>query len=162
MKRDIIIALVVLAGTGLLYWSLSFFDDPRAATFPRVIILIMGGLSLALLIQTLLLRAGTAKAALQGTSVEEEKGKAKGTPYPWGKVIFTFVIVIVYFWVMEKLGFYFSGFLFIIGVTFILGRKDLDLKKGAFRAGVAFVFMAILYILFNKILLVQTPQGIFV
>lgn len=162
MKRDIIISLIVLAGSAALYWSLSFFDDPRAATFPRVLIIIMAGLSLALLMQSLLLRGGSARATLQGSSVEDKKNRASAMSYPWVKVIFTFMLVIVYFWVMEIIGFYFSAFLFMIAVTFTLGRKDLGLKKGAVRVGIAFVFMAVLYVLFSKILLVQTPQGLFI
>jgi hypothetical protein len=41
-----------------------------------------------------------------------------------------------------------------------LGRKDLTLRKGALQIGIAFIFTAILFVLFNKILEVQTPKGL--
>jgi hypothetical protein len=62
---------------------------------------------------------------------------------------------------MEKLGFYVSAFLFFIAVTFLLGRKDLTLRSGTLRIGVAFIFTAILFVLFNVLLVVQTPKGLF-
>ena len=61
---------------------------------------------------------------------------------------------------MERLGFYVSAFLFFIILTFILGRKDLTLHKGALQIGIAFIFTAILFVLFNKLLVVQTPKGL--
>jgi hypothetical protein len=61
---------------------------------------------------------------------------------------------------MEKLGFYVSAFLFFIVLTFILGRKNLTLQKGAVQVGIAFIFTAVLFLLFNKLLVVQTPKGL--
>lgn len=54
MRKELIISLVLLAGTISLYLSLSLMEDPRAATFPKVIILIMGGLSMTLLLQSVI------------------------------------------------------------------------------------------------------------
>ena len=87
-----------------------------------------------------------------------DAGKKSG--FPWGMVLFTFICVVVYFYVMEDLGFYFSAFLFFVLITFVLGRRDLNLKKGAVRVGISFVFTAILYILFTIILKVQAPSGL--
>jgi len=67
---------------------------------------------------------------------------------------------LVYFVVMEKLGFYVSAFLFFIILTFVLGRKDLTLRQGAVQIGIAFIFTAVLFLLFNKLLVVQTPKGL--
>ena len=162
MKRDVVVSLVMLAGTVALYWSLSLMEEPRAALFPRVIILIMGALSLALLLQAILLGRRSEKAVLQGSSVEEKRGTGGGKPFPWGMLILCFVIIVIYFTVMEWLGFYCSAFLFFTALTFLLGWKELTLRKAGMRIGIAFVFTAILFILFNIILVVQTPRGLFI
>ena len=72
-----------------------------------------------------------------------------------------FILIMIYFAVMEWLGFYFSAFLFFVAATFVLGRKDLTLRKGGVRVGIAFIFTAVLFVLFNKLLVVQTPKGMF-
>lgn len=144
MKRDLIISLFVLVGNIVLYISLRWMEEPRSVTFPKVIITIMIILSGLLLLQSLL--------------VKKRSGSEK--PFPLGRAALCFFMIIVYFAVMEFLGFYFSSFLFYIAVTFVLAGKDLDFRKGAVRVGVSFVFMAVLFVLFNKILAVQTPKGI--
>jgi len=67
---------------------------------------------------------------------------------------------VIYFVVMEGLGFYVSAFLFFVIITFVLGKADLNLKKGAMRIGIALLFTSVLFVLFNKILVVQTPRGL--
>ena len=139
-------------------------EDPRAATFPRVVILVMGVLSVALLLQSAIVRQKMNRPALQKTSVEnngEKDDSATNNHFPLARVFLCFILIIIYFAVMEWLGFYFSAFLFFVAATFVLGRKELTLRKGGVRVGIAFIFTAILFVLFNKLLVVQTPKGIF-
>ena len=162
MRRELIISLVLLAGTIGLYCSLSLMEDPRAATFPRVIIVIMGILSVALLLQSLILRQKREAPPLENTSVREKnEDEASGNRFPFGRVFICFFLIVIYFAVMEWLGFYFSAFLFFVAATFVLGRKELTLRIGGVRVGIAFIFTAVLFVLFNKLLVVQTPKGIF-
>ncbi|MGD9067217.1 MAG: hypothetical protein PVI42_24025, partial [Desulfobacterales bacterium] len=58
------------------------------------------------------------------------------------------------------LGFYVSAFLFFVAVTLLLGRKDLSVRKGGMRVGIALIFTTILFVLFNQLLVVQTPKGL--
>ena len=69
MRKELIISLVLLAGTISLYLSLSLMEDPRAATFPKVIILIMGGLSMTLLLQSVITGPKKEKPGLQSDRV---------------------------------------------------------------------------------------------
>ncbi len=162
MIKELIISLVILAGSIILYSTLGWLEDPRAATFPRIIILIMAALALVLLIQSILMKGKHGKIGLQQqTSVPAKTGSAGGR-FPFGTVATCFLLIIAYFAVMQWLGFYFSAFLFFSVSTIVLGRKDLTLRKAAFRVMSAFIFMAILYILFKVILVVQTPKGLFV
>jgi hypothetical protein len=159
------ISLILLAGSIALYASLSLMEEPAAASFPRVVIIIMGCLGFVLLIQTIITKQKGERPVLQSDRVAyKEKTKknsdvAKG--FPLATLIGCFFLIVVYFVVMEELGFYVSAFLFFIIVTFILGRKDLTLRKGVMRIGIAFIFTAILFVLFNKLLVVQTPKGLF-
>lgn len=164
MKKDLIIALILLGGSLALYASLSFMEEPAAASFPRVVIIIMGFLGLMVLIQTVTIKQKGERQVLQSDSVAnpEKVPKDSGNvkKYPFGTVAGCFLLIVVYFVVMERLGFYLSAFLFFIAATFILGRKDLTLHKSIVRIGIAFIFTAVLFVLFNRLLVVQTPKGL--
>jgi hypothetical protein len=164
LRKELIISLVVLAGTIGLYCSLALMEDPRAATFPRVVIVVMGVLSVALLLQNAIVRQKMNRPVLQNTSVKNKSEKndaAANRHFPLARVFLCFILIIIYFAVMEGLGFYFSAFLFFVASTFVLGRKELTLRKGGVRVGIAFIFTAVLFVLFNKLLVVQTPKGMF-
>ncbi len=145
MKKDMIVSLVLLAGIVSLYLSLGHMDDPRAATFPRVVIIIMGILAALLLLQSLILK---------------RPKTSEGAGFPFGRFLICFFMIILYFVFMESLGFYLSAFLFFIAVTFIMGSTDLTARKAAMRVVIGFVFTGILFFLFNVLLAVQTPKGL--
>lgn len=146
MRREIIVSLVLLASVVALYLSLDLMDDPRSIIFPRVIIIIIGVLSFFLLIQALMMG-------------EKLKEKTSASFY-FGPFFVCFCLIVIYFFVMEKLGFYVSAFLFYVTVTFVLGWKDITPKKGAVRVLSAAIFTGVLYFLFQELLSVQTPKGI--
>lgn len=164
MKKDLIIALILLTGSIALYASLSLMEELAAASFPRVVIIIMGFLSLILLLQTVFIKHRGERPVLQSDRVANQADVSKNSDivkkFPFTTVVGCFLLMVIYLVVMEKLGFYLSAFLFFIAATFSLGRKDLTLRKGVVRIGVAFIFMAVLFVLFNKLLLVQTPKGL--
>ena len=165
MKKDLIISLILLAISMALYASLTLMEEPAAASFPRVVILIMGFLGLVLLIQTIIIKQRGQRPVLQSDRIAYGEKPKKSWDveigFPWATLIGCFFLIMVYFSVMEELGFYVSAFLFFIIVTFVLGRKDLTLRKGVMRIGIACIFTAILFVLFNKLLVVQTPKGLF-
>ena len=164
MKKDFMIALILLAGSIALYASLSLMEEPAAASFPRVVIIIMGFLGLMLLIQTVIIKQRSERPVLQSDRVanQEKAPKDSGAvnKFPFGTVVGCFFLIVVYLVVMEKLGFYLSAFLFFVAATFILGRKDLTLNKSIVRIGIAFIFTSVLFVLFNMLLVVQTPKGL--
>jgi hypothetical protein len=145
VKRDIIVSLICLAAVIFLYYTLGWIDEGRAREFPRVVILITGGLSVLLFLQSLIIK-----------KVQETEGK----PFPWGRFLFMFGLILVYLYFMESVGFYVSAFLFFILVTLIFGRKELNVGKAASRIGMSVVFTGVLYLLFKVILKVQTPSGV--
>jgi len=145
LKKDMIVSLVFLAAIVSLYLSLGLMDDPRAVTFPRVIIIIMGILAALLLLQSI---------------VFKKPESSKGAGFPFGRFLICFFMIILYFIFMEALGFYLSAFLFFVAVTFILGSADLTARKAVMRVVIGFVFTGILFFLFNVLLAVQTPKGL--
>lgn len=163
MRREIIISLVVISGVIALYLSLPLIEMPRAAVFPRVVILIMGFLALALLLQNLLIRRKVQKEMVRNPKIDQgNQAQDPGSIFPWKKVISCFGLILLYFIVMESLGFYVSAFLFFLVIVLFLGEEKMTLKKAGGRVGVAFLFTAVLYVLFAVILLVQTPRGILI
>ena len=147
MKRDLIVSIVLLVGIVSLYLTLGWIELPGARTFPRVILIIMAVLSALLLVQSLMLKSLT---------------EAKKTPFPIGRFLICFCLIIVYFIFMETLGFYLSAFLFFVAVSFILGRSELTLRTGFIRAGIGLIFTGVLFFLFKVLLAVQTPKGLFI
>ena len=145
MKKDLFVSLVFLAGVISLYLSHGLMEDPRAANFPKVIIIIMGILSALMLLQSIFLKQPT---------------NSKGAGFPFGRFLISFFLIIVYFLLMEGIGFYLSAFLFFVAVTFVLGSKNLNFRTGSFRVVMAFAFTGILFLLFNVLLAVQTPKGL--
>jgi hypothetical protein len=137
LKKDLIVSLILLAGSIALYASLSLMEEPAAASFPRVVIVLMGCLGLVMIIQTAIARQRHERPVLQNNHVADsgkvptDLGTAKR--FPFGTLVLCFVLIMVYFVVMEKLGFYVSAFLFFIILTFVLGRKDLTLPYICFR-----------------------------
>ena len=143
MKKDMITALFCLAGSIFLYYSLGWIDGERARSFPRVIIIIMGILSILLLVQTL------AAQKIQ-----------KGKPFPWKSFAGMFVLIVSYFFFMEKIGFYVSAFLFFIAAALIFDKTDFQLKRVLSRIAVSAGFTCVIYFLFKLVLNVQTPTGL--
>jgi putative tricarboxylic transport membrane protein len=143
--KDLLVSSLVLAGTLGLYISLQWAEEPRAVIFPKVVLMIMAILSALLLVQSLLIKKSAAQA--------------KQRPFSFRRALLCFLMIVVYLFIMESIGFYLSSFLFFVGVTFILGRGDMGTRKALTRVGVSVIFIAVLFVLFNKLLLVQTPKG---
>lgn len=155
INRDTKVALFVLAGTVALYLSLSSID-PEATVFIRVVIVAIGALSLLLLVQGLLLKhRGKGRGAAQNSA-------SKKTVYGWKPVACIFGAILVYFFVMERLGFYVSAFVYFVGVVSLLDWRGLTPRKGFVRIAIAFLFVAVIYLLFSVILQVQTPRGLLI
>ena len=124
-------------------------EDPNAITFPRVVLIVMLILGVLLALQGYITGKQTAA-----------KKDANANPYPFKPVLIALVGILIYFAIMEIVGFYFSGFLFFLIITLILQEPKVTLPITLKRAGAAAVFMGVLFILFNIILAVQTPKGI--
>lgn len=144
MSRDAMVGLVCFAGSVALFLSLGHIEEARAAEFPRTIIVIMGILSGLLFLQNMFFR----------------KPVAKRPPFPWARVGGLFVIILIYMYFLEDVGFYLSSSLFFLAVCFIMGWSRINNKQVVRWVVGSVAFTAILYLLFKVILEVQTPTGL--
>lgn len=146
MNRDAIVGLVCLVLSAVLYATLGHIEEPRAAAFPRTIIIAMGILSAMMLVQHLLF----------------PKPQVKQAPFPLLRVGGLFVIIIVYLSLLETVGFYLASFLFFMAVVCLMGFKRLTLKQTITWVLGSVVFTAVLFVLFKVLLEVQTPLGLLI
>jgi len=144
MSRDALVGLVCFVGSVALFFALGHIEEARAAAFPRTIIIIMGILSGMLFLQHVLFR----------------KPQAKQAPFPWIRVGGLFVLIVIYLALLEPVGFYLASFLFFLAVYFIMGWARVDSKQVIRWVVGSVAFTAILYVLFNVLLEVQTPRGL--
>lgn len=149
MKRELSISAGMIALTLISFYLMYQIEIPEAQTFPKVVLSIMMLLGVFLGIQAII------------NKKPEEASKGDKKPYPIKKVAIALCCMIVYFAVMETVGFYLSGFIFFFVVTLVLQEEKITPKGAAFRGITCLAFMGVLFILFNNILAVQAPRGIF-
>ena len=138
---------VITALAAVVTW-ISFTQEPAAAyLFPRLISVIMLGLSVWSLARAVLgmSRAGT------GLTAETALNLAPGL-----------VLILLYvFWAAKTLGFYASSSLAFFLLFTIYDPTPLTSLRGwAKRIVITAAFMAVIYALFTLLLQVQTPRGI--
>jgi len=85
---------------------------------------------------------------------------SQGAGFPFGRFLICFFMILVYFILMEALGFYLSVFLFFVAATCILGSSGLTARTAVMRVILGVVFTGILFLLFKVLPAVQTPKGV--
>lgn len=150
-KYDIVVSLIVTIGSFSIYKFALNVKDPLSAIFPAATLIIMAGLSLILFVQVLI------------SMISKKKLHTSGVDIPLLKVFILFVYTIGYFYSLNCIGFYLSSFIFYAIFPFLFSRaKDTILKDIPVKLVISCIFMGILYFLFNLILKVQTPTGLFI
>ncbi len=150
-RYDIIVSLIITIGSLTVYKFALNVKDPLSAIFPSATLIIMAGLSLILLLQVLISLRSTKKFYTSGIDIS------------LSKVSLLFIYTVVYFYSLNLIGFYLSSFLFYAVFPFLFSRaKDTILKDIPVKLIISCIFMGILYFLFNLILKVQTPTGVFI
>lgn len=107
------------------------------------------------------LALGGIALVINGLRLARKEGAAEKEVTAWSRVILITVASVAYVFVIPLLGFYVTSVLFLFALAMILAEKG----KGARGLGVALGFsvglMALIYIVFLKILQVPTPSGLF-
>jgi hypothetical protein len=110
----------------------------------------MGSLSLLLLI-----------LALPSLIARKEPAEVSAVRFPFPRIIVTGLLIIVFLYVLNILGFYFTSFIF-----YLIFASIVALDKEAMFSGLrnkiltSILFVVILFMLFKMLLKVQTPAGL--
>ena len=140
------IAIFVL---GVIVMWLSFTQEPAESfLFPRIVSIVFVILATWNLLRALL---GYAKVG-RGIAIGEATNILPG-----------FIVILIYiFWMAKALGFYAGSTVAFLAIYSLYDPVPFSsLKDWAKRLAVTLVFMGIMYLLFAKLLEVQTPRGMF-
>ena len=124
--------------------GLGNFRGPGPGFLPFVASLVLGGLSSLLLLQTIYRK-----------EEEKELTKALSDWGSWGKVVYTLAALLLYVFLLEKLGFLLCTFLLVAFLLLVIeGQRPSVVMATAFFATV------FSYILFQVWLNIQLPSGV--
>lgn len=134
----------ILAGGESYRLGLGNFRGPGPGFLPFVASLVLGGLSSLLLLQTIYRK-----------EEEKELTKALSDWGSWGKVVYTLAALLLYVFLLEKLGFLLCTFLLVAFLLLVIeGQRPSVVMATAFFATV------FSYILFQVWLNIQLPSGV--
>lgn len=148
MKQLNILLSVVTLIICAVFWSSAVNIVEPADVYPKALIIVIGSLAVVILIQALFFK----------------KDDSKVYPFAnlkYNRVITTIIFAFVYYFGVEYIGFYVSSFIFIIVLSFFLGKKeDRTLKEFAKLIVISLVVTAIIYLGFDVFLKVPTPDAL--
>jgi putative tricarboxylic transport membrane protein len=153
MGRDTGIGIGLLAFCGLLYWQAGLVSVPPfvpigPSFYPRVILILLAGLAVWLMAEDLLKRRAPARAVK----------KLMGPGPNYQRVVIGFFIFLGYVAALDLIGFLASTFLFILGLSWSIGPRNVREmpKLVAVAVGTALAT----YLIFERYLNVFLPRGL--
>jgi putative tricarboxylic transport membrane protein len=162
-KRDFYVPVIILVLAVLLYTFALKVNDPLSALFPGATLVIIGGLSLILLLQTTLESILVNRRKKEGNAevLISRDNKQSADGYPFTRIATSMGMVLVYFFCLNTIGFYSSSFLFYLAFIFVFSPdRKAFLKRPHISIAVPACFIAVIYALFNLVLKVSAPSGI--
>ena len=152
LNRDTIVAVFLLLICGGLWWASLDIREPNygqlsPATWPRLIVFVMAGLSLLYLLQSL--RQGPDEPNPDAPKTMSEFFSH------WRNVIWVFVLFGAYLLIIPYLGMLVGGVLFVFCVLSALGGWRRVILHGA----IALVSVGGMWLLFTNALRVILPRG---
>lgn len=147
--KELLVGVAMLIMTMAFYIPMQGIDVGDATDFPAAALYFMLGLSL--------IQCFRAVIAMKNKSVLD-KGTDKKS-FPFLRVGIAIILMVLYFAVLDIIGFYVSGFLFMLTVFVTYGKFRTPKYIGISVLSSA-SFMTVLFLLFNVLLTVQTPRGL--
>ncbi|WP_018923009.1 tripartite tricarboxylate transporter TctB family protein [Salsuginibacillus kocurii] len=154
-NKEQLAALIVLAVAGIFYYFTFNIpareEDGLGPTFfPRLLLIMIGALAILSLIRSFVTPTKEMKKE-EETAEQKKRGKS---------VWIIFVLFGVFILLVDFLGFTLSAVLFIIAVYLLIGPSQ-SWKRSARTLGILIVILFVLQFVFQNILEVPLPSGIF-
>lgn len=138
---------VPLLVAGAMYLSLRSVSNYEATLFPKMLLAAMASFALVLLVTAF--RRGKPSAEI----TEREK-------YPFAKIGVMIAGIVIYLVGIQYVGFYVTSFLFFSITPVVVARNvRITVTLGLRNMAVAAGFVGALYLLFNEVFHVLTPEG---
>ena len=158
INRDAMIAIFLLLVCGIFFWASFDIRQPdygtlKPSTWPRVILVILSGLSLIYLIQSLRAETQTDTAS----EADAPKGFAGWLSY-WRNVLWCFGLFLIYLLSMPTLGMLIGGVCFVFLLLCALGGWQP--RQLALHAAIALGAVGGMWSLFTYGLGVILPTGV--
>lgn len=143
--------LAALSLLGLVFFVMTWSYSPTAALFPRIVSLVVGGLSLYTLAGRL--RVTCKVKAIPGR-IEEEKPAQKTSPVSGVAWYVSLSFMAAYFFLIYAVGFVPATLAYLLAVPLVMGYR-----RKLIIAVVAVLFAAMVYFSFSSLLHVPLPEG---
>ena len=153
MRRDAGIGIGLLVFCALIYWQAGIVSAPPfvpigPAFYPRVILILLAGLAVWLIAEDILRRRVPSPAVK----------KPAGTTPDYGRVVLAFFVFLGYVVALSLLGYVTSTFLFVIGLSWSIGPRNMREMPKLFAVAVGTALVT--YLVFEKYLYVFLPRGL--
>lgn len=147
MPKELAAALVMTAIIAFFAFQLSGPQDEQSLLVPRFLLILMGIFNAGQYVMAFIRhRQGIgARLSLAG--------------YPLKRVAALCALTILYICVLEWMGFYLASFLYLTTASLLAQPMHVDMGGALKRAGISFLCIASLYLLFSVGLMVQIPRG---
>ena len=140
----------------------TFFSPPNPvappAMWPRIIIVLLGVLAIALIVTNLIAHINEIKAAKE-KGIELPKADIMGIIYEKRKVLGAMAVTLVFLFTFVPVGFVITCVIYFVVITYIL-EPSKDHKVLITRVVQAIVLVILIYFVFMRGLNVQLPTGI--
>jgi hypothetical protein len=146
LNTDAISGILGLATT-ILFWYGRGRWSHLSAMFPNAVLYVMGALSLALIIKSIV------RPQIQPVFVEGSKAR----------IVLTAATLLAWAFSMPFLGFYLSSLIFFVIMTIYIAAvgRPITLRNASIWIAIAAVELAVLHFVFTQLLAVQLPMGVF-
>ena len=154
MKRELLIGLLMLLISGALYWGIMQIDGDEARLMPSFMAGLLALLSVIHVVEMYVKRS-------MRSQIEEKKEHTSETDRKvYISLFITFLSMVLFIYLLDKLGFYTTCYLYMILFPPVLVRSERSLKATLKRAATSAMFIGALYVLFNQYMVMQTPKGV--
>ncbi len=146
MSASLWVALCTLLLALALYVSGALPENQEAYTFPNLVAIVMCLLAVTLLISEWKNR--------------HQKSSTPPAPLSWSRLITALLIIVVYLYVVDILGFYITSWLAFLCLASLFAPEVQSLSTLVKPLLISFAFIGVLYSVFALLLQVQTPRGL--